>query len=274
VSRAAVSAWTLGLALLIAATVTGRAGAALSPDQQLAVAEEAARAYDEGIAVLRRDPEQARRLFRESAERFQVLVDEGVENGRLRFNLANAWLQAGELGRAIVEYRRAAALTPGDARLRANLEHARSLGRTRLAPSGRRALGEALLFWHHRTSLSARRTVFVMLYLAFWALLLLRPWRRVPLLLPAAGVLAAGWLAVGISIATDARDAGRPTAGVIMRDDVVVRRGNGVGYEPRFEEPLHEGVEFELREERGAWLFIELVDGQTGWIPAAAAELI
>ena len=46
------------------------------------------------------------------------------------------------------------------------------------------------------------------------------------------------------------------------------------GYQRQFEQPLQPGVECTVRERRGTWWNIELVDGNTGWIQAGDAELI
>ena len=59
-----------------------------------------------------------------------------------------------------------------------------------------------------------------------------------------------------------------------MADEVIVRKGNSTSYEPQFNQPLYEGVEFTLIERRGDWLRIELPDGNSGWISADQAELI
>jgi uncharacterized protein YgiM (DUF1202 family) len=45
-------------------------------------------------------------------------------------------------------------------------------------------------------------------------------------------------------------------------------------YESSFQEPLHDGTEFTLVEERSGWYLIRLRDGSSGWIPIFSAELI
>ncbi len=53
-------------------------------------------------------------LFRLAAQRFDSIIASGVVNGRLEFNSGNCYLQAGDLGNAILHYRRAQRLIPGD----------------------------------------------------------------------------------------------------------------------------------------------------------------
>jgi uncharacterized protein YgiM (DUF1202 family) len=54
--------------------------------------------------------------------------------------------------------------------------------------------------------------------------------------------------------------------GVTVADGVVVRKGNGDGFEPAFAEPLSQGVEFRVLERRPGWVQIRLPDGKSGWI--------
>jgi tetratricopeptide (TPR) repeat protein len=268
------SRWCPVLAAVLAAAATAAAPARLTDLQRATILAEAQDAYDRAVATRRTDPEAARALFRNAAERFGQLADDGVANGALHYDLANAYLQAGELGRAILHYRAAEKLSPGDSRVQHNLEHARSLVRSRIAPSGERALGRALLGWHSGTTLRSRFAVFAAAWVAFWIVLglnLFRPrawWKWLAL---TAGIV---WLACGASVAVDALLAGDRLEGVVVADDVVVRMGNGEGYEPRFEEPLQQGVEFRVLEQRPNWLRIELANEKTGWIRADQAGLL
>ncbi len=262
------------LAVLTAAFAASPAHAELSVGQRQQILDEARQGYDGGVAALRTDPVHAAELFADSASRFEQLVADGVVNGQLQYNLGNAYLQMGELGRAILHYRAAEQIIPRDPKLRHNLKYARSLTESRIAVSGERALRRALLGWHRNTSISARFVAFVTAYTLCWVLLTLnllssRAWWRWPAL--AAAVV---WIALGVSVATDTFGAGDPREGVVLVDDVVVRKGNSEGFEPQFAQPLHQGVEFRVIEQRPDWLSIELPDGKTGWIRAADAGLI
>jgi tetratricopeptide (TPR) repeat protein len=259
---------------LAAAGWSQHAAAELSAEQRRVILDEAQALYDRGVAERRADPETAQQAFVDSAARFQQLVDDGVVNGPLYYNLANAHLQAGEIGRAILHYRRAEQLIPGDGRLAHNLDYARSLRRNRIPPSGERALARALLIWHYKTSLTARFGIFSVAYLLFWLVLLLHLFRPAALWRWSAVVLALLWVACGLSVVVDLAHQRGADEGVVLVDDVVVRKGNGEGFEPQFEQPLHQGVEFEVLDRRADWLQIELPDGKSGWIPAGTAGLI
>ncbi len=243
--------------ILTAAFSSVPAHGQLSGGQRQQILDEARQTYDGGVAALRTDPVHAAELFADSALRFEQLVADGVVNGRLQYNLGNAYLQMGELGRAILHYRAAEQIIPRDPKLRHNLTYARSLTESRIAVSGERALRTALLGWHRSTSIGARFVVFVTAYTLCWVLLTVnllssRSWWRWP-----AVAAAIVWIALGVSVAADTFGASDHREGVVIVDDVVVRKGNGEGFEPRFEQPLHQGVEFRVLEQRPGWLSIE-----------------
>jgi tetratricopeptide (TPR) repeat protein len=65
--------------------------------------------------------------YAKAAEAYQQLVDQGYSDAALFYNLGNAYFKQGDIGRAILNYRRAERLHPRDPDTRANLELARSL---------------------------------------------------------------------------------------------------------------------------------------------------
>lgn len=256
--------------------ITARPGIAaeLTRHQQEQILDEAQAAYEQGVAILRTDPVRARDFFQSAAERFELLINEGIANGGLMYNLANAQLQSGRLGLAILNYRRAETLLPGDARLLGNLKYARSLRRNQFAADGRQALLDALLNWHRHTSLHVRSRYFVIFNGVFWLTLLgwlvrrTGPWRYASI------TCAILWGVLGISVGSDLLHSNGNIEGVMIANDVIVRKGNGEGFEPQFEEPLHQGVEFQLIERRADWVHIRLPNSATGWIRMDQAGMI
>ena len=231
--------------------------------------------FDEGQQVLADQPDRARRLFRSAAARFESLIAAGVTNGRLEYNLGNAYLQAGDLGRAILHYRRAQRLIPRDPMLADNLAEARSRRLTTIRPTRRSEFLKNVFFWHYQTTTAARTRAALVLYLLFWGLMVIKSFvpRRI-----AVG-LALICFVLGISSAASVvvshwTDRHTP-AGVVITMDVVIYKGPGSGYQRQFEQPLQPGVEFTvLQTTGGGWRQIRLADGKTGWIERSQAELV
>lgn len=238
-------------------------------------------AFESAAAQQKHGSPDAQRLYHRALAGFQSLVNRGIRNGRLYYNLANTHLRLGEVGRAIVNYRRALRFMPGDPRIEANLRFARSRVEVQIPKPAASAIVETLLFWHFGTSLSARTDTALVGYVTFWLLLIvaLFPARRIPVLtwsLVALGVFTA---AVGTSVIYERITAPHRIEGVLTADEVVLRKGSGEYYDPQFDRPLPAGVEFRVREAREdvngvTWYLAELPDGSTGWLRADQAEII
>jgi hypothetical protein len=230
--------------------------------------------FDRAQELQDENPVRARQLFLSAAQRFESMAAMGVESGPLEYNLGNCYLQAGNVGRAVLHYRRAERLTPNDPLLRDNLREARSRCLTSIPPSRERRFVQSVFFWHFDTTRSGRLATALTFYGLFWLSLTGRSWVRRRWLSVSASVFGVLTLAVAASLAvSDWTDRNAPP-GVVVGMDVPVHHGPGTSYQRRFEQPLQPGTEFKLLERRGSWWNIELPDAQTGWIEATAAELV
>lgn len=242
--------------------------------EQIETFNEALRAFDRGNELRRSDPADAGRAFREATDKFQLLVDSGIENGKLYYNLGNACLRSGELGRSILNYRRAEKLIPNDGQLEANLRFARSLRKNQIPTGGRRAFVQTFFAWHYGVPIRFRYAIGLGAYVLFWVLLLARLyWRPVRwgfALVPCLLV----WFTLGCSVVYERSVQANQLEGVLTADEVIVRKGNGEGFEPQFEQPLHEGVEFSVIDRRQDWIHVLLPDGKSGWVRRSKVTLI
>lgn len=230
--------------------------------------------FRQGNELSRTDPVAARSAYRGAVIRFERIVNEGgLHNGKLYYNIANTYFRLDDLGRAILNYRRAEQFLSRDANLAQNLRYARSRRVDQIEQNQEAQVLETLLFWHYDLSQGTRSWIFGVFFVAFWLLASLRLFfpERVPrALLAACGAVALLFLGslVWEMMAPGGGD------GVIVAEQVVARKGDGDTYEPSFNEPLHAGTEFALLEDRGEWYQVELADGQRCWIPATAAGLV
>jgi len=197
-----------------------------------------------------------------------------VRNGGLYYNLGNTCFWLGDLGQAVVNYRRAERLLPGMAKLRSNLAYARSRVTGRVEKSETRTVLENFLFWHYDWSERTRWTLGALAYVAAWLALVVRLfWRRRLLsAMAVAGLVMAA--ALGTSITLDRYTQARYPGGVVLADKVEARKGSGETFAPAFDRPLHAGTEFTVLTTRGPWWEIALPNAQTGWIPSDQAALV
>lgn len=217
--------------------------------------------------------DQARLLFLAAAQRLEGIAAE-IDNGRLEYNIGNCYLQAGDLGRAILHYLRAQRLMPRDSLLADNLAEARSRRLTNVPVGRAGAVLRNVFFWHFETSPAGRKRAAVALFALAWVLLTVRVFIRRRGWHVAAGVCMIASLGLTASLSTQQWLERTNPPGVVLDMDVVVYKGPGAGYQRQFEQPLQSGTEFTLRERRGTWWNIELPDGQRGWIDRAHAALV
>ena len=155
-----------GAGLFITGCVAVTASAAPSTGDLKSDFARALADFDRAQELQDRQPDRARQLYRSAAQRFKSLVSAGIVNGRLEYNLGNCYLQAGDVGKAILHYRRAARLIPKDPLLADNLAEARSRRLTSIQPTHRRDVLRSIFFWHYDTSLPGRSKAAVVLYVA------------------------------------------------------------------------------------------------------------
>lgn len=247
---------------------------------QRAVLRKALADFEAAVATGQHGTNEAQSLYHSALAGFESLVDGGVRNGRLFYNLANTYLRLGDVGRAILNYKRALKLMPGDVQVQRNLDFARKRCEVRIRKPASSAMVETLLFWHFGTSTAARSRIALAAYSLFWLLALgsLFLPRRIPALSWLKVVTAVLAIAVGTSAIWDIRPSAQ-REGVLISEDIVVRKGNGEYYDPQFEKPLPAGVEFQMLERRQDvdgrnWYRIQLSDGKDGWIRADQADLV
>lgn len=254
--------------LLTALATSAGAGPHLSDEEILRRAEAAVASGRSADSRVR-----AASSFREAAAAYEELGRRGAWNADLFRNLGNAHLLSDDLPRTILAYRQGLRLAPGDPGLRAGLQYARD--RVVYFAPGTFSRPPALLrpAWLLRVPAPVRLAGVAALYAAGWAagFFWWATGRRRWLAVGGVTWLLAGLLAVGLAAQArrEMQDETSPTV-VVAKDGVLIRKGNGFAYPPRYETPLNGGVEARLRFDRGDWLQIELAGGEVGWVPRSA----
>jgi hypothetical protein len=220
------------------------------------------------------DTAAARPHFHRAAEDYDELRRRGAGGPSLYRNLGHAWLLAGELPRAILTYRQGLGRWPTDRDLRADLVDAREQVVFPPYTHLGRPPNDARPPWWPRIGTGPLAACAVLAYtLACVCLLRWRMTRHRRLLLAGlASMAAAGTLAVFAFLEVrELEDADAHPLVVIAEDGVLLRRGDGLRFPPRYETPVNRGVEARLLYQRGEWLQVELSGGEVGWIPRGYA---
>jgi len=231
--------------------------------------------FRQANAAMATDADGARELYRKAAMRFQRIADEGgVRNGKLDYNIGNAWFRMGDLGRAILHYRRAMLTTPNDPDLRQNLAYARAQCRDHIEARQETRVLRTLFFWHYDLPPRTRLTLFAIAFLSLWLLASVRLFRRATALRWGM-IISVGLSALLLgSLVVEAAMTARSVAGVVLAEEAVARKGDAETYQVSFKEPLHAGTEFDVIEDRGEWLQADLADGRRCWLPRQSVGLV
>ncbi|MCM2372056.1 tetratricopeptide repeat protein [Aporhodopirellula aestuarii] len=203
-------------------------------------------------------------LYSQAALKYEsAATTEGLQ-GVAWFNAGNAWFQSGELGRAIACYRQSQIYRPFDPIVRENLRAARALTVDVLDEPHRMRLSSLPLRW-------ICAAMVPLWFLLLGVLLVHERYRntltRVSAVGIAAIILVAGLIGLSAMLHSGSE-------GVVVVGEVYGRKGPAYTYNPAFNEPLHDGLEFHVQSKRDDWLEIELADGRRCWIPANETRLI
>jgi tetratricopeptide (TPR) repeat protein len=99
----------------------------LSGQQQQTLLAEANNCYNTALEKVQTDSADAKQGFADAADKYQLLVDGGVTNSRLYFNIANAYLESGQAGRAVANYLRCLRIDPTMREAQLNLAYAKKM---------------------------------------------------------------------------------------------------------------------------------------------------
>lgn len=260
--------------ILVLVQLSGVALASLTKGQAMELFNQANQSFR--AANQQSDPQRQDELYQVAILAYERIITEGgIQNAKLFYNLANAYLLKGQIGKAILNYRRAERLDGTDANIQKNLAFARSRCIDRIPLQTGQQVLRILLFWHFDLSIGIRFFISCLGFGLFCAALAWMVWAgRSGLLISMAALGLLLMSTTGASVLVEQYRQSRIKYGVITAEQVVARQGDGHNYPQSFKAPLHAGTEFKLLEQRPGWYHIQLADGSDCWIVADAAEMI
>lgn len=202
--------------------------------------------------------------YAEASRTYERIVERGIRNGHVYYNLGNAYFKQDLIGRAILAYERATRLMPRDRDLHNNLDLANDRTADEIAGDvpwfGRQALDGVTV---NETTVAATVSAFITSLALVCYLLARQPRMRIVtgyavLVTVLVMTLAIGFMGIKIYDGMANEEA------IVLSPAAVVRTSPDGGSDPLF--TLHEGAKVRLVEQRDAWMRISLPDGKTGWL--------
>jgi tetratricopeptide (TPR) repeat protein len=214
--------------------------------------------------------------FDEAASAYRTVIEYGIIDPRVEYNLANTEFKLGRLGHALLHYEIARRLDPADEEIAANLQYARSftidlveheepIAPLRIYRQFQDRMGPDIQAW------AALILVWLITALVAWACSQPGRWRALHAWL-LSGLLLLLLLTSASWYGTLNRLTGTKLA-VVLDDVVEVLAGPADNNATLF--TVHEGLTVGLRDGRsGEWIQISHPNGLNGWLPASSVGLV
>ncbi len=202
---------------------------------------------------------------------FSEISDSGIKNGKLFYNLGNAYIKNNDMGRAVLWYERALKLMPDDPDLRFNLEYAYSLLKDEKGDNPSPVL-KILFFWKHWLSPFSILWAAIILNFLLWIVLTLRLFvkRKISKM----SILSVMIFTVVFTLTAfyNYYETEYIKQGIILAKKVPVRSGlAGNSTELFF---LQEGTRVRIEQENRDYYKIYYSKGKIGWVPRTQVGII
>jgi len=246
----------------------------ITDDEISRLFHEANNLFAQANGVATSDPVKAKDLYQKSIMRFERIIKAGnIENGKLYYNIGNIYFRIKDIGRAILNYRRAEQYIANDVNLQKNLEFARNTRKDKIEEKQKTKILKTVFFWHYDLSSKIRLILFTAAFGLLWMFAAARVFIKRQFFSCAISITAAFSLMFAGSLIIEHAILQSTIPGVIISEKLIARKGNSASYEKSFKDPLHAGTEFTVLENRTSWLQVELPDARTCWVKAEDVEL-
>ncbi len=201
--------------------------------------------------IASKDIQGASQKLDEAALRYETILANGFQNGQVYYNLGNTYYRLGELGKAILNYRKAQRFIPRSTDLDANLKLVKSHTEDKELSNEAPVVVRKIFFWffllnQNELAIGAVSLYGILMILLFFLIVLKYPWLKKVIIGFSAGLFIVV-VSLGIRIYVEQGT----DRGVIISTKCHVRYGPGEEYEPKFE--IHDGAECEIDGEKNGW---------------------
>ncbi len=215
--------------------------------------------------------------WNEAEKAWSSLLDLGIENAPLYYNLGNAWYKENDMAHAILCYERALKIDPSYSDAAYNLEFARAGIQDKIVEVPAFFLTRWVESLGHLVSSNAWVAIaFIFLVLCAGMVLMF-------LLARSSAASKAGFITAIVSLVLSVSafalagvqkaDYNRADSAVVMSPVCSVKSApSGTNAKDLF--VLHEGTKVEIVDRVGEWINIELSDGRQGWMLSSDIEII
>ena len=229
-----------------------------------AVPEDLMQAFEKGNAAYQEAD------FNTAVQEYESILEGGFTAPEIEYNIGNAYLKGGSVGRAILHYRRALTMDPSLEDAERNLDFARR--RTRDVQQS----SSAGISWLTRFGLTTGKAVWMLLAaVVLWCLVgaaRIFWWPNHFMGNIVSGAFSGLVLLSLVGLLYQVSMNRSVHEGVVLAEEIEVRSGPGQEFTVHFR--LHEGSEVELIRESVGWQEVRVSAELQGWIPVSSVAAI
>jgi tetratricopeptide (TPR) repeat protein len=252
----------------------------LTKTQAEILAAEFVELYQEAMNLKKTDQAEAKERFNAAAKKGQLVADAGFGNGAVYLNLGNAYLQSGQLGRAIACYETAKSFDQQLNQASNNLRFADSMVQQKSQGENTadkdNSLVQRIGRGNHRfvgwIGESRLMILVAVASLLFWGLLILATTTRSKSFWIAA-IPASVLLAVSFASLVSYEKSESRWNGVLIVNHAEFRAGDGPTFATLDALDGAEGERVRVLSRRENWVLIQTATGTEGWLPASDVML-
>jgi len=202
---------------------------------------------------------------------FRRIAAAGVQNGKLFYNLGNAYMKTADLGNAIFWYERALKLIPADPDLKFNLDYARGLVKDK-NESEQTPIFNVLFFWNCLLNALNIQRIAIGLNIVFGLVLTARLLIKKDVLKAPAGIILLLTVIFTATAFYNSYAAKYRRYAVVLPEEVAVRSGLTPDSTSLF--VLHAGTKVKIEKENHGHFRVFFADGKIGWVNKALLGVI
>lgn len=204
---------------------------------------------------------------------YQHIINKGIQNGNIYYNLANAYFKNEQIGKAIVNYEKALVFMPRNADLRANLKFTLEQTTDQIsAEDSCEPVLSLLIFWYYGLNLFELIILTTIVNYLLCACILLGLFYKHEILKVVNFIGIIILVILVISTSVKLFNNYKITKGVVIVPETEIKSGDSTSYSVLFK--LHEGTEFQILQQNDNWFKIALPDERKGWINKDSVELV
>lgn len=226
----------------------------------------------------KKDFTEANKLYNEkqyfeAIDYYKKVINKGIKNGYIYFNLGNSYLKNDQIGKAILNYKKALIYHPRNVDIKTNLQFAIDETKDQFSTEETvEPILHILMFWYYSLNITELIIITLLTNLIMCTGFIVNLFYSNNILKISSHVILTIFIILFASTIIKLYDNYNISEGVVVVKETDIRSGYNTSYATVFK--LHEGTIFKITESKDGWYKILLSNGQKGWINETSIGLI